>query len=49
MYRLCGRRAGCVTCLMRTADNESLLRERPELIDVTVDNLLQIRAFLSSQ
>lgn len=37
----CGRNAGCRTCLVLTDSNRHLQKERPELIDLAVENLIE--------
>jgi phosphoglycolate phosphatase-like HAD superfamily hydrolase len=40
---LCGRHAGCRTCLITTHENGKILQSSPHLVDLVVEDLLQLR------
>lgn len=40
---LCGRAAGCSTCLVATKSNTHLLNNRPGLVDIVVNDLLELK------
>ncbi len=45
---LCGRQAGCKTCLIITDHNRNLVNERPEVIDRAVNTLTEFGRILGA-
>jgi HAD superfamily hydrolase (TIGR01549 family) len=45
---LCGRGAGCRTCLIRTPTNGPILANTPHLVDASVENLQELKELLLS-
>lgn len=40
---LCGRQAGCHTCLIKTPANTALIKSNPDLVDIVVEDLLHLK------